>query len=539
MKEVFKKMVAILAGLAEVVMPDDEEVKSAISELLELIDNLDSDGESADGESADGESAATEEIENKISALVAKLSKSDGAKNESVKNQLKNLQKSVLNLQDENLKNALEKIKAKNQSKKVGAKNTLPKFDLSDVILNLKDKGAKRTPVKEAIKNYVIEIGGQIETDIDEPVIFSDEVQTTIEEKTDFLKDLRYLGINDFTITINPYDESDNNQNAKGHSRLAEKADQKLPITTKVITSGEFYKKLTLSYSKLKKGDPLVKFRAKELPVVWKNNLMNRILVGGLSTDSTDRIIPIYREESDNFVTVSQFLTPTPNIGDVRKAVTTIRQTISDGVSNIYLVANSATLEALKSKNSVLGIIDYYSNEELAEKTMVNHVIDNSVIPNGAVVIFDASKYGVTGTNTAEILHDYDININGDIVEVVGIVGGDFINYKGGAVVLPLDPDTTPIDPDTPEPSANDLLIQALNTELAKIEESPTIEVVGGDVANDNVKIAGVNAYVGSIIDSSFEFIVVTMDNKWQLLITKDGLSVFKEIKPTFVEPTE
>ena len=41
MKEVLKQMVAILAGLAEVVMPDDEVVKSQISELLTLIENLD------------------------------------------------------------------------------------------------------------------------------------------------------------------------------------------------------------------------------------------------------------------------------------------------------------------------------------------------------------------------------------------------------------------------------------------------------------------------------------------------------------------
>jgi len=522
MKEVLKQMVAILAGLAEVVMPDDEVVKSQISELLTLIENLDGSGES-------GESGDTEEVVNKISKLAAKLGKN--AKNASVKNQITNLQKSVLKLQDENLRNALEKIKAKNQSKKAGAKNTLPKFDLSDVILNLKDKGAKRTPVKEAIRNYVIEVGGLSETDIDEPVVFSDEVQTTIEEKADFLKDLRYLGINDFSITINPYDESDANENAKGHDRLADKYDQELPISTKVITSGEFYKKLTLSYSKLKKGDPLVKFRAKELPIVWKNNLMNRILVGGLSTDSTDRIIPIYREVSDNFVTVSQFSTATPNIGDVRKAVTTIRKTISDGVSNIYLVANSATLEALKSKNSVLGIIDYYSNEELAEKTMVNHVIENSVIPNGAVVIFDASKYGVTGTNTAEILHDYDININGDIVEVVGIVGGDFINYKGGAVVLPLDPDA-PIDP------GYNSEIEALSVELAKIDDEPEIEVDGGSSAPADKKLTGVILYVKLAIGSAFSCEVIDEEeDKFMIFIIKGGLSVYKEIVVTFVEP--
>lgn len=532
MKEVLNQMVAILAGLAEVVMPDDEVVKSAISELLTLIENLDGSGES--GES--GESGDTEEVVNKISALAAKLGKN--AKNESVKKQITNLQKSVLKLQDENLRNALEKIKAKNQGKKVGAKNTLPKFDLSDVILNLRDKGAKRTPVKEAIKNYLIEVGGLSETDIDEPVIFSDEVQTTIEEKADFLKDLRYLGVNDFSITINPYDETDENENAKGHDRLADKYDQELPITTKVITSGEFYKKLTLSYSKLKKGDPLVKFRAKELPIVWKNNLMNRILVGGLSTDSTDRIIPIYREESDNFVTVSQFSTATPNIGDVRKAVTTIRKTISDGVSNIYLVANSATLEALKSKNSVLGIIDYYSNEELAEKTMVNHVIENSVIPDGAVVIFDASKYGVTGTNTAEILHDYDININGDIVEVVGIVGGDFINYKGGAVVLPKDPDA-PIDPDDPTipDSEIEIAMEALSVELAKIEDEPDIEVADGESADDADKLAALELYVESAIGSDFDSLVFNLGgDKYMILIAKDGLAVYKQIVVTFVE---
>ena len=396
MKQTLLLMYAVLSSLITAVGATDEETQKTLQELKEAIDGI---------KEEEPEDSKVEEISNRIKDLSSKLENSNKKKEfETINNQIQLLQMEALEHRVSNF----------NKAKKDNAQ--VKKMDFAEIVNKQIEKKIKRARVSQIV-NVVTGEGNSEQTNVFSEVMFADEAPA------DFLPKLLYLGLNDCSV---PYEKTAGG--ALGHVRLASKVDEAVEIANVTLTSGELYKKLTLSYSAMKKNPAIVNYRLKELPLRWRETLINAILYDGLTIGNTNVITPAFRQVADTFINSTQ-LQATPTLSDIITAAEFIKHNTGQ-----YLVfaCNKTTFNAIRSYQDAGGNTVFYTKEEITAKIEVDEIVISEAFSDDECVCFDLHRYGIVGTQSYETLTDYDININGDVVEVVGLVGGNIIDLNAG-----------------------------------------------------------------------------------------------------------
>ena len=411
MKQTLLLMYAVLSSLITAVGATDEETQKTLQELKEAIDGI---------KEEDPDDSKVEEISNRIKDLSSKFENSNKKKEfERLSNQVQVLQMEAVE----------RRVSNHNKAKKnnVQAK----KMDFAEIVNKQIEKKIDRAKISQ-ILNVVTGEGNGEQTNVFSEVLFADEAPE------DFLPKLMYLGLNDCSV---PYEVSAGG--ALGHARLAEKDDEAVTIGQVTLTSGELYKKLTLSYSAMKKNPALTNYRLKELPLRWRETLINAILYNGLTISNTSVITPVFRDTADNFINVTP-LDAAPTLSDIITAAEFIKHNTGQ-----YLVfaCNKSTFNTIRSHQDAGNNTVFYTKEEITAKIEVDEIVISEAFDDNECVCFDLHRYGIVGSQSYETLTDYDISINGDVVEVVGLVGGNVIDLNAGFCLHTV---STPVTPPAP-----------------------------------------------------------------------------------------
>lgn len=409
-------MYAVLSSLITAVGAADEETQKTLQELKEAIDGI---------KEEDPDDSKVEEISNRIKDLSSKFENSNKKKEfEKLNNQVQVLQMEAIE----------RRVSNHNKAKKdnVQAK----KMDFAEIVNKQIEKKIDRAKISQIVNIVTGEENGE-QTNVFSEVLFADETPA------DFLPKLRYLGLNDCSV---PYEVTADG--ALGHARLDDKDDEEVAIDHVVLTSGELYKKLTLSYSAMRKNPAIVNYRLKELPLRWRETLINAILYNGLTIGQTPVITPVFRDTADPFIN-STPLEASPTLSDIITAAEFIKRNTGQ-----YLVfaCNKATFNTIRSHQDAGNNTVFYTKEEITAKIEVDEIVISEAFADDECVCFDLHRYGIVGSQSYETLTDYDININGDVVEVVGLVGGNVIDLNAGFCLYI--PETPPTPPDPPTPPA-------------------------------------------------------------------------------------
>ena len=191
----------------------------------------------------------------------------------------------------------------------------------------------------------------------------------------------------------------------------------------------------------MRKNPALANYRLKELPLRWRETLINAILYNGLTIGQTSVITPVFRDTADNFINVTP-LNAAPKLSDIITAAEFIKHNTGQ-----YLVfaCNKSTFNAIRSHQDAGNNTVFYTKEEITAKIEVDEIVISEAFLDNECVCFDLHRYGIVGSQSYETLTDYDININGDIIEVVGLVGGNIIDLNAGFCLY-----TTTVTPPTP-----------------------------------------------------------------------------------------
>ena len=467
MKQTLLLMYAVLSSLITAVGATDEETQKTLQELKESIDGI---------KEEDPDDSKVEEISNRIKDLSSKFENSNKKKEfERLSNQVQVLQMEAVE----------RRVSNHNKAKKNNAQ--AKKMDFAEIVNKQIEKKIDRAKISQ-ILNVVTGEGNGEQTNVFSEVLFADEAPE------DFLPKLMYLGLNDCSV---PYEVSAGG--ALGHVRLAEKDDEAVTIGQVTLTSGELYKKLTLSYSAMKKNPALTNYRLKELPLRWRETLINAILYNGLTISNTSVITPVFRDTADNFINVTP-LAAAPTLSDIITAAEFIKHNTGQ-----YLVfaCNKSTFNTIRSYQDAGGNTVFYTKEEITAKIEVDEIVISEAFDDNECVCFDLHRYGIVGSQSYETLTDYDISINGDVVEVVGLVGGNVIDLKAGFCLHTV---STPVTP--PAPVTHTVTLPAGTGYTAAFVAGSSSPAVAGSTVNFTV-VAAEGYGITKVDDGTNELIAV------------------------------
>ena len=453
MKQTLLLMYAVLSSLITAVGATDEETQKTLQELKEAIDGI---------KEEDPDDSKVEEISNRIKDLSSKFENSNKKKEfERLSNQVQVLQMEAVE----------RRVSNHNKAKKNDAQ--AKKMDFAEIVNKQIEKKIDRAKISQ-ILNVVTGEGNGEQTNVFSEVLFADEAPE------DFLPKLMYLGLNDCSV---PYEVSAGG--ALGHVRLAEKDDEAVTIGQVTLTSGELYKKLTLSYSAMKKNPALTNYRLKELPLRWRETLINAILYNGLTISNTSVITPVFRDTADNFINVTP-LDAAPTLSDIITAAEFIKHNTGQ-----YLVfaCNKSTFNTIRSHQDAGNNTVFYTKEEITAKIEVDEIVISEAFDDNECLCFDLHRYGIVGSQSYETLTDYDISINGDVVEVVGLVGGNVIDLKAGFCLHTVSTLVTPVTP--PAPVTHTVTLPAGTGYTAAFVAGSSSPAVAGSTVNFTVVAAG------------------------------------------------
>jgi hypothetical protein len=80
------------------------------------------------------------------------------------------------------------------------------------------------------------------------------------------------------------------------------------------------------------------------------------------------------------------------------------------------------------------GTPSYISQTDLAEMLGVNNVIVRDYVEKA--IVFTPSAYGLVGDRAPEKIEQYDIKVNAQEIELVGLFGGALIEIKSASVLV-------------------------------------------------------------------------------------------------------
>ena len=386
MKEVIKSIFAFLISI----LP--EETKTAEAETIAKIE----EAINALEEGAEPSKEAEEKVENAMKEL---------AKMGGVMQQMQNKFAQLSN-------------KTNNQPK-MEINHALKTQAYEDKFLNvLLNNNLSATERKSALKSLQIE-NGITGDDVLFPVRIAEGVRSRVMNDT-FISKLYHFGQEDFDVPVTLSANS-----AHQHSKGKTKTDALIELTKKALKSEAVYAKLPIDYTTMRKAS--ASFYA------WVIDKLARIVIATI-----EEAVLVGVEGITSFTAVTS---DTEDFSTRIESAEINRDTIVEMVDAVQYRSNDLTLAVSKSTLSALrreivatgGTPSYISNEDLAQMLGVNEIITPDFISSRKAVVFSPSAYGLVGDTAPEKIEQYDIKVNAQEVELVGIFGGALVEPKSAS----------------------------------------------------------------------------------------------------------
>lgn len=231
---------------------------------------------------------------------------------------------------------------------------------------------------------------------------------------------LQYFGVQDVEV---PVTMSENV--AKEHTKGKTKTDAIIDLTNVVLHSKAVYAKLPLDYTTMRKANASL--------YAWVVNKLAEIVI-----ETIEKAVLVGVEGVTSFVKImgnaSNFVTSVTAIGDgvTRDDVVALVDTIQYRSNDLTLVVSKPTLSALRREIVATGgTPSYVSNAILAEMLGVNNIITRDYVEKA--IVFAPSAYGLVGDRAPEKIEEYDIKVNAQEIELVGLFGGAPIEIKSAS----------------------------------------------------------------------------------------------------------
>ena len=283
-----------------------------------------------------------------------------------------------------------------------------------NVLLN-QDLSAKER--KAQIKQLQID-NGITGDDVLFPVRIAEGVRSRVMNDT-FISKLYHFGKEDFDV---PVTLSEND--AKQHSKGKTKTDAVINVIKKTLKSEAVYAKLPVDYTTMRKASAsFYAWVIDKLAQIVIETIEKAVLVGVSGVDSFTAII----NDSNEYSVAGR-------ADEVnRDAIVSLVDNIQYQASDLLLVVDKPTLSALRREIVATGGTPaYIKKSDIAEMLGVSDIITRDYM-NGGAIVFSPSAYGIVGDTAPEKIEQYDIKVNAQEIELVGIFGGGLVEPKSAS----------------------------------------------------------------------------------------------------------
>lgn len=232
------------------------------------------------------------------------------------------------------------------------------------------------------------------------PEIVKGRIQDIWDKEFKFLDDTTFTGAKRFFARWNESEQDATDSRARGHKKGDTKVAQALTMTSKLIEAQMIYKLQMLDNQTIfETDDDLINYILGELVSQIKYELVKCMLMGdGRAVDSDfkiNKIEPIYRTSTDEFVTVS---TATANgflVDDLRAAADSIK---NNGNKKTIMFISKADLRTLARVQASEGSSPIYmSTEQVAEQVGVSEIVTTDLLGSDvkAIICIPSAFYWV------------------------------------------------------------------------------------------------------------------------------------------------
>lgn len=387
MKTIFKSLLAFLVSI----LPEETKIEKAeeIAQIEEAINALKED---------DGE-PSTEEKE-KIENAMKSLAEMGGV--------VEKLQNKIANMSN----NPKPQPKMENHALKTQSYEDKFLAILMNADLSHQERKAriKSLQVENAITGDEVLF----------PVRIAEGVRSRVLADDTFINKLYHFGKEDFDVPVT-LSENDAKQHAKGRT----KTDVAVEIIKQSLKSEAVYAKLPIDYTTMRKASTsFYAWVVEKLAQIVIETIEKAILVGVTGITSFSKILG----DVSNFTTAVQATGESVTRDDIVALVDAIQYRSND----LTLVVSKPTLSALRREIVATGgTPSYISNADLAEMLGVNSIITRDYAETA--IVFAPSAYGLVGDTAPEKIEQYDIKVNAQEVELVGIFGGALVEPKSAS----------------------------------------------------------------------------------------------------------
>lgn len=270
-------------------------------------------------------------------------------------------------------------------------------------------------------------------------------VTEQIEDEDRIFNHVFHTGLN-FEVAGTSVSEGD----AKGHVRGKTKEEEAVEIAKRVLVPADLYKLMKLDHSMVKinggiGSSAIVRFVLREMPRKLFDAIDQAILVGGISTDSSesgetefDALMPIIADIADaQGVYGTEY---TPVAGDTPKAtISKAANRVASGYDRTLITTEDALTDLENSLNGTFPVFPNGIDKNDPRINGIRRIITPRWLTNemlgdytGGIVV-DLPSYHTVGDDSAERLTDYDIDTNKYVWEILACIGGGLVN-KASAV---------------------------------------------------------------------------------------------------------
>lgn len=385
MKTIFKSLLAFLVSI----LPEETKTEKAeeIAQLEEAINAL----------KEDGEEPSTEEKE-KIENAMKSLAEMGGV--------VSQLQNKIVNMSN------------KSQPKPT-MENVLKSKSYEDKFIAIfANQFISADQRKEQLKALQIE-NGLSGDEVLFPVRIAEGIRSRVMED-EFVSKLQYFGIENLEV---PVTISENI--AKEHTKGKTKTDAIIELTNKALHSKAVYAKLPLDYVTMRKASAsLYAWVVDKLAQIVIETIEKAVLVGAEGITSFTSVKADIAVYSTSVAALGE--------GVTRDDVVALVDAIQYRGNDLTLVVSKPTLSALRREIVATGGTPaYIKNADLAEMLGVNAIITRDYVEKA--IVFAPSAYGLVGDRAPEKIEQYDIKVNAQEIELVGLFGGALVEPKSAS----------------------------------------------------------------------------------------------------------
>lgn len=252
------------------------------------------------------------------------------------------------------------------------------------------------------------------------PVRIAEGVRSRVLADDTFINKLYHFGKEDFDV---PVTLSEND--AKLHTKGKTKTDAVIALIKKTLKSEAVYAKLPIDYTTMRKASTsFYAWVVEKLAQIVIETIEKAVLIGVEGITSFTAVTA----DTTNFATS----VAASGEGVTRDDVVALVDAIQYRGNDLTLVVSKPTLSALRREIVATGgTPSYISNTDLAEMLGVNSIITRDYVAKA--IVFAPSAYGLVGDTAPEKIEQYDIKVNAQEVELVGVFGGALVEPKSAS----------------------------------------------------------------------------------------------------------